>query len=227
MKHALVALLLMLTGVGPSAAFAVPGRWVEGRNYVLLSPVQHTSVPAGKIEVMEVFSYGCPVCDRFQPVIERIKKSLPANAQMVFLPASFIPAEDWPMFQRAYFAAQALGVADKTHQAIFDAVWKTGELATVDPTTHALKKPQPSLEDAAHCYGRLTGIKPEDFLNAARSFSVDVKMKAADAKVMQMQVPGTPCIVVNGKYRINMDSLSSQDDVVELVKYLVAKESGH
>jgi hypothetical protein len=50
-------------------------------------------------------------------------------------------------------------------------------------------------------------------------------MREADAQVMSMEVPGTPCIVVGGKYRIVMDSLSSPDDVISLVKYLVAKAS--
>jgi thiol:disulfide interchange protein DsbA len=79
--------------------------WTEGRNYVLLTPAQHTSVPTDKVEVMEVFSYGCIACNGFQPVVEKLKRSLPPNAQLVLLPASFNPAEDWPMLQRAYFAA--------------------------------------------------------------------------------------------------------------------------
>jgi thiol:disulfide interchange protein DsbA len=54
-----------------------------------------------------------------------------------------------------------------------------------------------------------------------------MKIKAADAQVMAMQVPGTPCIVVNGKYRLELDSLRSSDEIVDLVNYLVAKESRH
>ena len=227
MKRAVSALMVLLGGIYAFAALAAPDRWVEGKNYVLLTPTQRTSVPAGKVEVMEVFSYGCPACNGFQPLIEKLKKSLPPNAEMVYLPASFIPSEDWPTFQRAYFAAQALGIADKTHQAIYDAVWKTGELETVNPTTHRLKSPQPSLEDVARCYGRLTGVKPEDFLAAARSFGVDAKVKMADAKIRAMQVLSTPCFVVNGKYRVNMESLSKADDVIDIVKALVAKESQH
>jgi protein dithiol oxidoreductase (disulfide-forming) len=199
--------------------------WTQGRNYILLSPAQPTTVPSGKVEVMEVFSYGCPACNGFQPVVEQLKRSLPANAQMVFLPASFNSAEDWPMFQRAYFAAESLGIAERTHQSMFDAVWKTGELAVSDPVTHRLRSPQPSIEDAARCYGRLTGVKPETFLSAASSFAVDMKIRAAEAQIAAMRVPGTPCIVVNGKYRVNLDSLRGADDLVDLVKYLVAKES--
>jgi protein dithiol oxidoreductase (disulfide-forming) len=210
------------------AANAAAGQsWTEGTDYTLLSPVQHTRVPADKVEVMEVFSYGCIVCNRYQPTMEKLRHSLPANARMVFLPASFLPAEDWPMFQRAYFAAESLGISERTHQAVFDAVWTTGELAISDPNTHRLKNPQPTIEDAARCYERIAGVKPETFLAAARSFGVEMKMRAADTQVLEMQVPGTPCIVVNGKYRLNMESLRSTDDVIALVQYLVSKEARH
>ena len=202
-------------------------RWIEGTHYALLSPVQHITVPAGKVEVMEVFSYACIVCNTYRPVIERLEQSLPSNARMVFLPASFNTAEDWPVFQRAYFAAQSLGIAERAHQTIFDAVWKTGELAITDPTAHRLRSPQPSIEDVARCYARTTGVKPEAFLAAARSFSVETKMRAADAQIHAMQVPGTPCFVVNGKYRVNRDALRNNDELIELVRYLVAKEAGH
>ena len=201
--------------------------WTEGSNYDVITPAQKTSVPPGKVEVMEVFSYGCPACNGFQPVMAALEQNLPANAQMAFLPASFKPEEDWGMFQRAYFAAQALGISARTHQAIFDAVWKTGELGIADAATRRLKVPQPSIEDAAKCYHRLTGVNPDVFLSTARSFSVDLKMRAADAQVIAMQIPGTPCIVVNGKYRVNLDSLQSQDDLISLVRYLGDKESRH
>jgi thiol:disulfide interchange protein DsbA len=201
--------------------------WVEGTHYVRLAVPQHTNVPAGKVEVMEVFSYGCPACNGFQLTAEKLKHDLPPNAQMTFLPAAFHSDEDWPMLQRAYFTAQALGIADRTHQAIYDAVWKTGELAVVDPVSHRLKSPQPTIEDAANYYQRVTGVSAAKFLEASHSFSVDMKMRAADAQIMAMEVPGTPCIVVNGKYRVVMDSMNSYDQLIELVRYLVAKESGH
>ena len=226
MKRFLAALLgslaILLSPMGQAAQ-----TWTEGSNYELLTPPQRTSVAPGKVEVMEVFSYGCPSCNSFQPVIAALKHDLPSNVQMTFLPASFKPEEDWQMLQRAYFTAQALGLAERTHQALFDAVWKTGELAIADPTTHRLKNPAPSIEDAAKCYHRLTGVSPEVFLSTARSFGVDVRMRAADAQVLAMQIPGTPCLVINGKYRIDMERVRSQDDLVGLVRYLVDKESRH
>jgi len=162
-----------------------------------------------------------------KPVIRKLERSLPAGAQMVFLPASFSPSEDMPMLQRAFFAAQSLGVAERAHQAMFDAIWKTHELGVVDPTTRRPKSPLPTLEDAARCYGRITGVSPTKFLEAARSFSVDLKMRTADSQIFEMGVPGTPCLVVNGKYRVELDSLSSVDDIINIVRFLVDKERVH
>ena len=219
-----LAVAVLLVGAFLETPDAQAARtFTEGHDYVRLPQSQSTTVLPGKIEVMEVFSYGCPACNIFEPKMNALRRALPANAQLVLLPAAFMTAEDWPMFQRAYFTAQFLHVAEQAHQGIFDAVWKSGELATTDPDTHRLKERMPSIEDAARVYARLTGIKPETFLATARSFSVDVKMKAADSQILAMQVPGTPCIVVNGRYRV--DSMGSADELIELVKFLVAKES--
>jgi thiol:disulfide interchange protein DsbA len=223
----LIAALLGSLALLLSPVLQAAQSWTEGSQYELLSPTQPTTVAPGKVEVMEVFSYGCISCNNFQPVMAALRHDLPANAQLTFLPASFKPEEDWQMLQRAYFTAQALGIAERTHQALFDAVWKTGELAIADPTTRRRRSPEPSIEDAAKCYHRLTGVSAEAFLATARSFGVDVRMRAADAQVLAMHVSGTPCIVVNGKYRINMDTLHNQDDLIGLVRYLVDKESRH
>src|SRR5215472_7424275 len=226
MKTTLGLLLSLLAALTAVPAGAAPA-WTEGRDYVVLAQPQRTSVAPGRIEVLEVFSYGCPACKNFQPTIELLKKSLPAGAQLAYLPAAFNKAEDWPMFQRAYFAAQALGIAERTHQLMFDAVWKTGELATLD-RANRLKDPQPTIEQAAQAYARWAGVKPADFLGMANSFTVDGRMRAADEQIMAMQVPGTPCIVVDGRYRISDDiTHGPADRLIALVQFLVAKAGGH
>jgi thiol:disulfide interchange protein DsbA len=220
-----VAALLTLAAALAMAPASAQERWVEGRNYFLVQPAQRTSVPPGKVEVMEVFSYGCPACNQFNAVAKRLKASLPPNAVFVYLPASFIPTEDWPMFQRAYFAAQALGIAEKTHDAMFDAIWRGGELAISDPTTRRLKNPLPSIEDAAKFYARVAGVKASDFVAAAKSFGEEAKMKNADAYILAAHVDSTPTIIVNGKYRITPQSAGTYDQLIDMVKYLVAKET--
>jgi protein dithiol oxidoreductase (disulfide-forming) len=226
MKTILALLFPVLATLAATPAGAAPPAFVEGRDYAVLPQPQPTSVAPGKVEVLEVFSYGCPACNGFQPTMELLRKNLPPNAQLAYLPAAFNKAEDWPMFQRAYFAAQALGIAERTHQLMFDAVWKTAELATTDSQTHRLKSPQPSIEQAAQAYARWTGVKPADFLAMAGSFTVDGRMRAADEQVLAMQVPGTPCIVVDGRYRV-ADSIRAPAQLIPLVAFLVGKAGGH
>ena len=124
--------------VAALAAFSVAAvaqdaatQWQAGKNYFVIDPPLPTQT-GDKIEVTEVFSYGCPACNFAHTYVDTLRKHLPANAQMDFVPASFNKAEDWEVFQRAYLTAKALGIAEKAHDAMFDAVWKTGELAIYD-----------------------------------------------------------------------------------------------
>jgi len=220
-----IALLLALAILSlPAAARATT--WTEGVQYARITPAQQTTVPAGKVEILEVFSYGCPACNALQPVMDKLRRALPANAQLAFLPAAFNPSEDWPMFQRAYFAAQALGIAERTHQAMYDAVWKSGELGIIVPGTNRLKSPLPSIADAARFYARVAGVEAQQFLAMANSFGIDSKIRGADAQISAMHVDSTPTLIVNGKYRVIRDELKSNDELIELVRYLVTKESG-
>lgn len=219
------ALLLTLFFLSSCLQAQAAAGWQENKHYFTIQPAQRTSVPQGKVEVAEVFSYGCPACDQFYPIAEEIKSRLPANAELVFIPASFIPAEQWPLFQRAYLTAQVLGVAEKTHQAMFKAVWGGGELAVVDPQTRRIKKPPPTLEDVAKFYERTAGVKPAEFMATAKSFSVEMNMKRADQWIAAGKVAQTPTIVVNGKYRLTVQSAGGVPQMFELIDWLVAKES--
>ena len=174
---------------------------------------------------VEVFSYACPACNLFYPTINKLKASLPANVQWRFLPASWHAEEDWKVFQRAYFAAQSLGIAERTHDKIFDAVWKTHELAIIDPATKQIKDPLPSLADVAKYYEGVAKLKPGEFLAAAHSFSVDAKMREADAQIREYQVDETPSVIVNGKYRLTPRTAGGNDQFMALVQWLVKKES--
>jgi len=222
MTRKLVAMLALTLAGLAGATSAQAQTWVAGKHYSII-PTQRTNVPAGKVEVMEVFSYGCPACNGFLPTMKKIKAALPANAQLVYLPASWNKSENWPLFQRAYLTAQSLGVAEKAHEGMFQAIWATGELGVTEPSGR-LKKTLPSIEDTARFYQRVTGVKATDFVAASKSFGVDLKMRQADSQILAMQVSGTPTLVVNGKYRVNNDNLKPEQ-VVELVKFLVAKES--
>jgi thiol:disulfide interchange protein DsbA len=195
-----------------------------GKNWFPVEPVQPTANP-DKIEIVEVFSYACPACNMFQPTMQKLKAALPANAELIYLPASFRPDEDWPVFQRAFYTAQALGILDKAHDAMFDAVWKDeGTLRISDATTHRPVKPMPTIENVATFFSKF-GVKAEDVIGTASSFAINTKMKRADAMLKAYGVDSTPTLIVNGKYRLSVQSAGGVDKVVPLVKFLIAKES--
>ncbi len=219
--------VMALFAVAPMA-FAAGGddsQWVAGTHYIVLSPAQPTTVPPGKIEVTEVFSYACPACNQFYPTVDRLRASLPSYAVLDYVPAGFIPTEDWPVFQRAYYTALQLGLVNpRTHDAIFNAVWKTGELAVVDLQTDRLKQPPPNIQDIARFYARETHVSADKFVSTSMSFAVDTRIREADQYIQDCQVDQTPTIVVNGKYRLTPTTAGGYAQVIELVKYLVARE---
>ena len=220
---ALASLLMLLLAPAIQAQ-----TWKEGENYLRIVPAQHTNVAPGKVEVTEAFSYACPFCAQFNPLMQQLKPSLPANAELVYLPASFNRAEDWPMFQRAACTAQVLGIFDKAHDAMFDAVWKTGELAVADPDTHRLRNPMPSIEDAARFYNKITGVPVQKFLDTAKGFAVDAKMRVDDGLMTAYQVDSTPTLIINGKYRVTVQSAGGMKEMVEVTRWLVSQEDpGH
>jgi thiol:disulfide interchange protein DsbA len=237
---AMVAAISLVSGAfGASAAAApapaappaaapsapAPAKWVEGRNYFLVVPARPTGLPAGKVQVTEVFSYACPACNQFQPYMRKLEHAVAPNVVINFLPASFNPAEDWPMFQLAYVTAQTLGIADKTHDAMFDAVWTTGELGTTDPSSGGLKSHMPTIEDAARFYEKRTGVPAAKFVATSKTFGVDSQIRLDEEAIKQFAVDRTPTFIVNGKYRLQVESAGGADALIELVNWLVAKES--
>jgi thiol:disulfide interchange protein DsbA len=182
-------------------------------------------VPAGKVEVTEAFSYACPACNIFQPTMHKLKQSMPANVVVDYLPAAFNPAEDWPMFQLAYVTAQLLGVDQQTHDAMFDAVWKGGGDLSITDSSRGLKSRLPTIEDAAKFYNQRAGVPVDKFIATSKSFSADLRVRTIQDLIVAYKVDRTPTIIVNGKYRLHVESAGGTDQLIDLVKYLVAKET--
>lgn len=215
------------TAPAPDApAFVDTGKWVEGKNYFRIEPAQPKTENTSKIEVVEVFSYGCPACFHAHTMVDKLAASLPANAQMDYLPAAFRPDENWVVYQQAFYAAQALGIARKTHDAMFEATWTSGETASYNLAAGSLKdKSQwPTIDTIAKFYAK-HGTTEAEFVAVANSFSVKTKMKRADDLIKAYQIPGTPGFVVDGKYRFDVNSAGGYPQMVELAQYLVAKEA--
>ena len=219
-----IALLLLVSLYSWLPAAAAETTWIEGQHYFVVKPTQATHVAAGSVELVEVFSYACPACNLYNPLINKLRAQLPAKAQLTYLPASWHPEEGWKTFQRAFFAAQSLGLVERTHDAVFDAIWRSGELAIMDTETKRPKRLLPTIAEASRWYAKTTNTTPEAFLAAAQSFSVDALMRQADEQIKAYQADGTPTIIVNGKYRLTPRSAGSDEQFISLVKWLVAKE---
>jgi thiol:disulfide interchange protein DsbA len=108
---------------------------------------------------------------------------------------------------------------------MFDAVWKTGELAIDDPATGRIKDHLPTLDDLAKFYSFHAGVPIAQFVSTAKSFTVETKIRNAEQLVKVYGVDRTPSIVVNGKYLCQMESAGGAEQLIALVDWLVAKEA--
>lgn len=183
-------------------------KYQPGKHYFLIEPAQPTST-GKKVEVMEVFSYACIHCAHFQALVDKWKANKPEQAQMVYLPAAW--NAPWEMVARAYYAAEAMGILDKTHQAFFNAL-------------HVERKPFNSMDDIAKWYAGY-GVKAEDFLAMATSSAITLKINRSKQLIPRLGVEGTPTIIVNGKYRVTGESAAGYENVFDVVNFLVAKEA--
>lgn len=186
--------------------------WKEGTHYELVEPPQATTT-GDKIEVLEAFSYACPHCNQVAPVVEGIQKSLPANAEFVLLPVQFT-SDAWKTYARAFYTAQALGIADKAHADVFRAIYVDKKLSGTAPT----------MESLAGFYSQY-GVGADDFLATSKSFAVETKLKRNVALVNAYAIDGTPAFIVNGKYRFSGRSAGGYDKLEALIRHLVAKEA--
>jgi protein dithiol oxidoreductase (disulfide-forming) len=202
--RALVVSLLALTSL---SAFAQV-RFVEGTHYFRLKQAQPVATGAN-VEVLEIFSYACVHCATFDPTIESWKAKKPKNAQLVYLPAIF--NESWGAYARAFYAAQALNILPKAHGAMFKAL-------------HQERKNFGSLPEIASWYGAGGfGITAQQFTNAFNANGMEAKLQASVDRVPKYEVDGTPSVIVDGKYRVNMAEAQSPAAFSDVVNFLVAK----
>lgn len=198
-------------------------RFQEGRHYVQVEVPQATGLaPAGKIEVTEVFSYICSGCNGYQDQIEQLKAKLPADAVLNYVHAGF--NTNWPVFQRAHLAAQQLGIADRNHARLFNAIWRTAEFPYFDPATGRPRNPAPVIRDFARFYASGGGVTENQFAQRAAAPAMDETVKRTDALIRGWQIPSTPALVVAGRYLINLDAVSTSADLASLTNFLISLE---
>lgn len=209
MKRSFVSLVLYLVCALGISASALAIELQEGVNYQVIIPEQPPLTTSGKVEVIELFWYGCPHCHRFESTVDQWLDDKADYVEFVRLPAILRP--EWALHARAYFTAEALGVADKIHKPLFNAI-------------HAQKR-KLDTEASLSAFFAEHGVKEEDFKKTLKSFSVEAKVRNATEMGRRYGVNGTPAVIINGKYRTSGSICScSNEDVMEIVNKLAEKE---
>lgn len=181
---------------------------VVGVDYVEIAGGQPFEPTNGRIEVAEIFSYTCPHCAQFEPLVMAWRARQPADVKFTPI-AGFFGGNPEP-FAKAYYAAEAMGVRGKTHDAMFRALHIDRSLDMMKATPETL----------AAFYGKF-GVDPKQFASTMASFATDAKVKRANQFIMKSGVEGSPSIVVDGKYRVTGKTL---EDTLRITTHLVAKE---
>lgn len=200
------------TTPAPAAASSRPigPEPVAGTDYLLIENGQPFQPAAGKIEVAEIFGYVCPACAAFQPLIGPWKAGLPSDVNFVYVPAMF--GGTWDNYARAFYAAQSMGLQEKTHEALYSAIHAEQTLKG--------ERGRDSVEDIAAFYGK-HGADAKQFASTMSSFAVNAKTNAAKQFAQRSQITGTPSVIVNGKYLVKGKSFP---DMLRIADHLIARE---
>ena len=182
---------------------------VAGTDYVEIDNGQPYAPLDGKIEVVEVFGYTCPHCAQFEPLINTWKRKQPADVRVTPVPAAF--GGYWVTYARAFYAAETLGVLEKSHDAVFNAlhVQRSLELNATP-------------EQIGAFYVKY-GVDAKTFANTMASFGVETKLNRAKQFAVRSKIEGTPSVVVDGKYLVSVDQ-RGYDVMFNTVDHLVARE---
>lgn len=193
-----------------AAAPGLPTDLVEGRDFVTVKDSAPFEATPGKIEVVEVFGYTCPHCAHFEPMLDAWRAKQQDDVKFVAMPAPF--GNWWMPYAKAYYAAQELDLADKTHVAMFNAIHEEKSLPGAPNVATDAR--------IAQFYARF-GADPADFARRMESAPVALRLRNAEAFIDRTGVDGTPNLVVDGKYRVLG---ASQEDALRITDALVARE---
>jgi len=209
-RYNTLKMTLLVAGLSFFSVQAYAENFVEGVHYQKITPSVGTA-DSNKIEVLELFSYGCPHCNTFEGPIHQWLKSKPANVDFGRRPVSF-GRQVWANYAQAYYTAEVLDALGKVHGSIFNAIHKEkNRLSNVDSIRKLFIK---------------NGISSDDFESTFYSFAVDARLRRDQRTLAKYKFNSVPTMIVNGKYRIDSSMTGHNNEkMLEVVNYLVKKES--
>ena len=184
----------------------------EGIEYKRVTPAQPT-ITKNKIEVVELFWYGCPHCFHFEPHLKEWLAKKPDNVVFYRVPAIFNAT--WALHARAFYTAKSLGLFDngkvEFHEALFDAI-------------HKDKKRLDNKKALRKFFERFS-VSADDFNNTFESFAVNTKVNRAASLSKRYQIEGVPSLIVNGKYRTDGPMGGGRKGMLKVLDFLIKKET--
>ncbi|MEO7387239.1 MAG: thiol:disulfide interchange protein DsbA/DsbL [Gammaproteobacteria bacterium] len=183
-------------------------QYKEGEYYSVLTSAQGTSSSAGKIEVAEVFWYGCPHCYNLEPVLSDWKKKLPPDVSFVRIPVIWNPTNE--IHARVFYTAEALGKLDTITPAMFKAIHVENHAMTEEKDIQQLFEQN--------------GVSAADFNKTFRSFAVESQLKRAKDLTVKYRVRGVPLLVIDGKYTTDGPQIRNQQDLLGVTEELIERE---
>ena len=181
----------------------------EGKHYHRITPAVPTNVDEGKVEVLEVFWYGCPHCFDFEPYLANWKENIPENVSFLRMPA--VLNRGWVTHARAFYALETMGELERIHPIFFEAIHSQGRrLRDVESIARFLSQHE---------------VDVEKFKSAYNSMYVETKIKRSDQIVRQYGVSSVPQVVINGKYRTSARDAGGFENLLHVVDMLVTQET--
>lgn len=179
----------------------------EGKDYTIIAPAVPTA-DASKIEVVEVFGYSCVHCAHLQPEVDAWKPELASDVQFSYMPT--VSGGVAEVYARAYYAAETMGLLEKMHAALFNAL-------------HVERRPVRSVEDVAAFFSAY-GTTQDEFMAAMQSFAVNAKIARARQMLPRYGAGYTPSMIVNGKYLVMSPRQGGFPRMLAIVDALIARE---
>jgi thiol:disulfide interchange protein DsbA len=181
----------------------------EGVHYHVLPEPVPVADP-GKIEVTEVFWYGCSHCYHFEPRVLEWSRNKPEDINFVQIPAMWNGLME--AHARAFYTANQLGIKEDVHQAVYNAI-------NLD------RKRLDSAEAVAELFAEF-GADRDEVVSLFKSADATTYLKQVDARARAYQITGTPQLIVHGRYRVEASQRVPQNEMFKVVEFLVQKVRG-
>jgi len=175
--------------------------------YSVITPPLPTETN-NKIEVLEIFWYGCPHCYAFEPYLRQWLSKKPADVEFHRVPG--ILGNNWVPHAKAYYIAEKLGILDKMHQRLFDAIHKDRQSIFSD--------------DEIKAFFIAEGVDEAKFNEIYDSKELLEKLRKAFELQQKARITGVPSVIINGKYQTSPTLAGSHENTLKVLDYLVDKE---